>query len=390
LFETGDEEPGAELAAPGLEDRDEERRRLEVIRGLALRAQAAESKMGALIRLLRRAHEPAIVFTEYRDTLARLVSLLAASHPTTLHGGLTPAERRENLQRFTSGAARLLLATDAASEGLNLHQHCRLVINLELPWTPLRLEQRIGRVERIGQTRRVHAVHLRAVDTTEESYLTTLSNRTERAADASGRLRERPPILTPIRATAEAETMRLEQLRRLSEPAGGFDADGRPPITVVRKRSGRCASLWGFHLSFADSTAQHLWRTLIGAATSSLTDSPVPIDSIDRVAPELATKCDGDRERAAASLEAALRAFRERASLRERAIARTIDGERARLSASLLQRGLFDRRAERAFNAQTAVLDEALARCHTRLAEIESTGQIVAEPARLAFALLRG
>ena len=66
-----------------------------------------------------------------------------------------------------------------------------------------------------------------------------------------------------------------------------------------------------------------------------------------------------------------------------------IESERARLSASLLQRGLFDRRAERALSAQTAVLDEALARCRARLDEIESTGQIVAEPTRLAFALLR-
>ena len=93
----------------------------------------------------------------------RLASVLEDLTPVTLHGGLTSRERHENLRRFTNGASRLLLATDAASEGLNLQQRCRLVVNLELPWTPLRLEQRIGRVERIGQTRRVHAVHLLAV-----------------------------------------------------------------------------------------------------------------------------------------------------------------------------------------------------------------------------------
>ena len=47
----------------------------------------------------------------------------------------------------------VLLATDAAGEGLNLHHNCRVVVNLELPWNPMRLEQRIGRVDRIGQTR---------------------------------------------------------------------------------------------------------------------------------------------------------------------------------------------------------------------------------------------
>ena len=77
------------------------------------------------------------------------------------------------LRQFVSGDARLLLATDAASEGLNLHHRCRLVINLELPWTPVRLEQRIGRVERIGQARRVHAVHLLAAGTCEEESVAT-------------------------------------------------------------------------------------------------------------------------------------------------------------------------------------------------------------------------
>src|SRR5574341_373469 len=66
-----------------------------------------------------------------------------------MHGGLTRRERSEAVGRFTHGDARLLLATDAGSEGLNLHHRCRLVVNLELPWTPLRLEQRAGRVDRI-------------------------------------------------------------------------------------------------------------------------------------------------------------------------------------------------------------------------------------------------
>ena len=78
----------------------------------------------------------------------------ARRHETVqLHGGLTARERNDVLRRFTDGTVRVLLATDAASEGLNLHERCRLVINLELPWTPLRLEQRAGRVDRIGQSR---------------------------------------------------------------------------------------------------------------------------------------------------------------------------------------------------------------------------------------------
>ena len=74
--------------------------------------------------------------------------------------GLSQAERQIAIDRFCSGRASVLFATDAAGEGLNLHEASRVVINLELPWNPMRLEQRIGRVDRIGQRRRVHAFHL--------------------------------------------------------------------------------------------------------------------------------------------------------------------------------------------------------------------------------------
>ncbi len=385
LFEaSGDEEPGAELAAPGLDDRNDECRRLAAIGTLAVHAQAAESKIRTLARLLRRAHEPAIVFTEYRDTLARLASLLEELHPVTLHGGLTSSERRESLRRFTSGSTRLLLATDAASEGLNLHQRCRLVITLELPWTPLRLEQRVGRVERIGQTRHVHAVHLLAAGTPEEASVKKLLTRTDLATRATERLREGPAELEHIHAMAGSETQRIERLRRLSRSLGHVSPDARAPMVVARKRRHRCTSVWGFHLSFTDSSAQGVWGTLLGVNYSGHSNA-----SVEDLAARLASALDGDRDTALAELDASLKAFLNRAAFREHAIARAIEGERARLSVSLVQRGLFDRRAERALGAQTAVLDEALARCRTRLAENESTGHIVAEPARLAFVLLR-
>src|SRR5262249_10897912 len=157
---TDDEEPGTELAAPGLADADAERRWLERLLVLARAAETYETKVAAIARFLRRARQPAIVFTEYRDTLERLAravdggAVCRAAPAARLHGGLTPAERAEELRRFTNGGAPVLLATDAASEGLNLHHRCRLVVNLEVPWTPLRFEQRVGRVDRLGQRAR--------------------------------------------------------------------------------------------------------------------------------------------------------------------------------------------------------------------------------------------
>ena len=98
-----------------------------------------------------------------------------------LHGGLTRDERAAALDDFATRRRPILLATDAAGEGLNLQHACRLVINLELPWNPMRLEQRIGRVDRIGQHRVVHAWHLVAARTGETRILERLKDRIARA-----------------------------------------------------------------------------------------------------------------------------------------------------------------------------------------------------------------
>ena len=90
------------------------------------------------------------------------------------------------LSAFAVTPDAVLLATDAAAEGLNLHERCRLVVNLELPWNPMRLEQRIGRVDRIGQRRTVHAFHLVADGTGEARVADRLRARLAVAARAIG------------------------------------------------------------------------------------------------------------------------------------------------------------------------------------------------------------
>ena len=184
-----DDEPDAALAAPGLSDTGRERRWLKAIIEAAVGGSHRESKTRFLLRLLSRMRQPAIVFTEYRDTLERLRSVLtAAGHDVAvLHGGLSPAERSAVQHTFNSaeaGTRTILLATDAASEGLNLHQRCRAVVHYELPWSPARLEQRTGRVDRIGQSRRVHEILLVADDTAERLVLAPLAKRASRARSA--------------------------------------------------------------------------------------------------------------------------------------------------------------------------------------------------------------
>ena len=92
--------------------------------------------------------------------------------------------RARIVREFNHGGLDLLIATDTAGEGLNLHHRCRLVIDVELPWNPLRLEQRIGRVDRLGQQRRVHAIRLLHRGTVEETVLAHLERRRLRARAA--------------------------------------------------------------------------------------------------------------------------------------------------------------------------------------------------------------
>ena len=178
-----DAEPESMLGAPGLADAVRERHWLETVTGAATEAATHESKVARLIRLLARIREPVIVFTEYRDTLARLHDALRGIRTdiSILHGAMTPAERSAAQHHFNESGS-LLLATDAAAEGLNLHKRCRTVVHFELPWSPARLEQRAGRVDRLGQSRMIHEIMLVAADTAERLVLAPLARRATRAA----------------------------------------------------------------------------------------------------------------------------------------------------------------------------------------------------------------
>jgi len=182
--ETDDADRPPDLADFAFDDPRRERAMLRELADAARLATVKETKIAALIRFLRRVKEPAIVFTEYRDTLLhlhRVLCRLVERPAAVLHGGLSREQRAAALDDFVSARRSLLLATDAGGEGLNLQQRCRIVINLELPWSPVRLEQRIGRVDRIGQRHTVHAFHLIAGGTAESRVLERLRARIARA-----------------------------------------------------------------------------------------------------------------------------------------------------------------------------------------------------------------
>ena len=105
--------------------------------------------------------EPVLLFTLRLETAARLREVIRAQGRSaeTYIGALSRAERDALVQRFNSGKLQTLIATDAGAEGLNLHERCHIVVNYDLHWNPMRIEQRIGRVHRLGQTRDVRVLN---------------------------------------------------------------------------------------------------------------------------------------------------------------------------------------------------------------------------------------
>lgn len=120
--------------------------------------------------------EQLIVFTEFKDTLDYLVQQLAdwGYTSTQIHGGMPLKERRRAEKAFWKQQAQVLVATEAAGEGINL-QCCSVMINFDIPWNPCRLEQRMGRIHRYGQeAAEVHIFNLVATNTMEAEVKTAL------------------------------------------------------------------------------------------------------------------------------------------------------------------------------------------------------------------------
>jgi hypothetical protein len=132
-----------------------------------------------------------IIFTEHRDTLdylsTRIGALLGKPNAVqAIHGGVRRNERRKITEEFTKNSdCQILLATDAAGEGLNL-QCAHLMVNYDLPWNPNRIEQRFGRIHRIGQTEVCRLWNLVASNTREGAVFTRLLDKIEEQRKAYG------------------------------------------------------------------------------------------------------------------------------------------------------------------------------------------------------------
>ena len=135
--------------------------------------------------------EKLIIFTEHRDTLRylekKIRSLLGRDEAVvTIYGGMLRDERRKMEELFRQDKeVRILVATDAAGEGVNL-QRAHLMVNYDLPWNPNRLEQRFGRIHRIGQTEVCHLWNLVAKETREGMVFQRLFEKLQQEREALG------------------------------------------------------------------------------------------------------------------------------------------------------------------------------------------------------------
>ncbi len=402
------------LGAPGLDDRNREKKWLNSILAAARIAARDESKLRVLGRLFRRIREPIIVFTEYRDTLTRLRAAADAARRATtmLHGGMSPAERTLVPEQL-GASADLLLATDAAAEGLNLHHRCRIVVHYELPWNPARLEQRAGRVDRIGQAKRTHEIALVASSTAERLVVAPLAARARatptgyrmlgrlgesRVAEAvmTGSVRAAavpaPPaqdVLVPadLRAEATAEAMRLAEVRRLTARSGaGFtrlDAS-TPAVSMLANRrrlgarsEGRLVLVYLTGLETADGQLVHTEPFAVAVsggfhlarhAAQVRTQLALVLETAERELHDLI-----HRHMQHVSFSVAVERSTAMDALRERG--RAIAGVRLSAARALVQPALFRRKLER--EAPAPALSEP---------DAESTEPLI-ETVKLAAAL---
>ncbi len=156
-------------------------------------AEPAPSPYGAgeAPRPVQSPRQKLVIFTEHRDTLnylnKNITTLLGRAEAVVcIHGGMGREDRMKAQESFKHDPeVQVLLATDAAGEGINL-QRAHLMVNYDLPWNPNRLEQRFGRIHRIGQTEVCHLWNLVAEETREGEVYRSLLEKLDEARKALG------------------------------------------------------------------------------------------------------------------------------------------------------------------------------------------------------------
>ena len=202
----------------------------------------AQNALTVLNKLTAHGYEQAIIFTQFTDTVDFLRDFLVQQGCSVMcysgRGGevLTHAgqwqriSRDDAKRRFKDGKAKILLCTDAAAEGLNF-QFCGALLNYDMPWNPMRVEQRIGRIDRLGQKfQSIHIVNLHYDDTVETDVYRALKDRINLFGTFVGKMQ---PILAKLPKTIAELTLKPD--RDKAGQVAGVIAGIRNAVAVAEK-----------------------------------------------------------------------------------------------------------------------------------------------------------
>lgn len=188
--------------------------------------------------------ERVIIFTEYKQTLAYLMVRFKAvgiEEPVIdmLYGGMNTEKRQEIKERFNdySTGLRILLATDAASEGINLQSGCRYIFHYDVPWNPMRMEQRNGRVDRHGQYRDIYVNHFTSKDDEDLSFLSRIVEKIDQVREDLGSVAQ---VLDRV-IESHFENNKLGERHMIDEELVGnsYQVDFKQRTTDIQKDSAR-------------------------------------------------------------------------------------------------------------------------------------------------------
>lgn len=232
-----------------------------------------DSKAIFLIDFIKRLHaeapdEKVLIFTEYRDTMEYLKRLLEdegyRGQIAYIHGSMSVGEREAQAEAFRNyNHIKVMVATDAAAEGIDLQYNCHIMVNYELPWNPNRIEQRIGRLHRYGQKKAVLVYNLLVKDTIEGAVFEKLlwkldrirSAMGERVFDVIGVLLSEVKIPELIMSII-AEGMKTFEAR-MEDALRKIDERRELIEMLERKCLIRDSIDWGFLSSMRESTAEN-------------------------------------------------------------------------------------------------------------------------------------
>ena len=272
-------------------NRDELRAEIRTLDSLIQKAEEvirsnAETKLNQLkatMKALSHSHprEKMLVFTESKDTLDYLVERIRSwgYSVNTIHGSM-PAVERKDAEAVFRYRTRVMVATEAAGEGINL-QFCHLMINYDLPWNPNRLEQRMGRIHRYGQKLPVRVFNMVAADTREGEIMQTLFNKLVEIKEAMGSdkvfdvISDIVPGKSLSQMLLDATVRNRRQKEIISELADSMSLDNKQILAHMRDglatKDMDHTSLWGVRKmarerQLAPHYTEELFRRITDAA----------------------------------------------------------------------------------------------------------------------------